>query len=112
MQSHPYPHSRTAGPVVRGKPALSRQTQLATASAAESEDDEEAVTLGPDLAYRAARLISSRMMERWIGQRFAVLHTELAQQPRRTLDVTEQQGERPRARRLLHQLSMTKQPRC
>ena len=110
MQAHSYPHVCTVGPIVRGKPALSRQ-RSSDRIGCRGEDDEEAVSPSPDLRAMPARDLFTHDGA-LNGERFAVVHAQLGEQPGRTLDVTEHQGERPRARRLLHQLSMTTQPRC
>jgi hypothetical protein len=54
MQSHPYSHLGTVRPIVGGKPALSHQ-RSSDRICCRSEDDEEAVSLGPDLCAMTAR---------------------------------------------------------
>ena len=105
MQSHPHPQSGAVGPGVGGEPALSRQ-RGANGVRRRHEDDEEAVPLRADLAATPATnfFANDGALN---GQRFAVLHPQLAQQPGRTLDVAEQQGERRRWEWLLHHVSMT-----
>jgi hypothetical protein len=105
VQSHPHPQSSTVGPGVGGESVLSCQ-RGANSVYRRREDDEEAVTFRADFATTPVTnfFANDGALN---GQRFPVLHPQLAQQAGRTLDVAEQQGERRRWAGLLHHLSMT-----
>ena len=71
MQSHPYPNLRTVGPIVRGKPSLSRQ-RSSDRVRCRGEDDEEAVSFGPALRAMPARDLFTHDGA-LNGERFAVV---------------------------------------
>ena len=104
VQAHPDLDLDAFGPRVRVEVALGRhrggESVLPT-----GEGDEERVALRVDLVTAVSRhgLADDALV---LGKHFCVVRADLLEQLRRTLDVSEEEGDRP-ARKLRHRRSLT-----